>query len=102
MYQIWDFGAGSRADQPGCAGCNGSRGYKCRQRTIHFLDGLRPIPTRGPGSPAFAVTGSPFQEILEWLSSGASQQQILADYPRLEQDGFLAVYAYAADLVAGG
>jgi len=35
------------------------------------------------------------QEVLEWLSSGASQQQILADYPQLEPDDFLAVYAYA-------
>jgi uncharacterized protein (DUF433 family) len=41
------------------------------------------------------------QEILEWLSSGASQQQILADYPQLEPDDFLAVYAYAAALAAG-
>ena len=40
------------------------------------------------------------QEILEWLSSGASQQEILADYPQLEQDDFLAVYAYAAELAA--
>lgn len=41
------------------------------------------------------------QEILEWLSSGASQQQILADYPQLEPEDFLAVYAYAAELAAG-
>jgi uncharacterized protein (DUF433 family) len=41
------------------------------------------------------------QEILEWLSSGASQQQILTDYPQLEQEDFLAVYAYAAELAAG-
>jgi uncharacterized protein (DUF433 family) len=40
------------------------------------------------------------QEILEWLSGGASQQQILADYPQLEPDDFL-VYAYAAELAAG-
>src|ERR1700733_10615357 len=40
------------------------------------------------------------QEILEWLSSGASQQQILADYPQLDPDDFLAVYAYAAELAA--
>ena len=40
------------------------------------------------------------QEILEWLSSGASQEQILADYPQLEPDDFLAVYAYAAELAA--
>jgi uncharacterized protein (DUF433 family) len=40
------------------------------------------------------------QEILEWLSSGTSQQQIIADYPQLEPDDFLAVYAYAAELAA--
>ena len=40
------------------------------------------------------------QELLEWLSSGASQGKILADYPRLEPDDFLAVYAYAAELAA--
>jgi len=42
------------------------------------------------------------QEILEWLSSGASQEQILADYPQLELDDFLAVYAFAAELASGG
>ncbi|MCU1236504.1 MAG: hypothetical protein JWP63_4471 [Candidatus Solibacter sp.] len=41
------------------------------------------------------------QEILEWLSGGASQEQILADYPQLEAADFLAVYAYAAALAAG-
>jgi len=40
------------------------------------------------------------QEILEWLSGGASPQQILADYPQLEPEDFLAVYAYAAELAA--
>jgi uncharacterized protein (DUF433 family) len=38
------------------------------------------------------------QEILEWLSSGASQEQILTDYPQLQAEDFLAVYAYAAEL----
>jgi uncharacterized protein (DUF433 family) len=40
------------------------------------------------------------QEILEWLSSGTSAEQILADYPQLEPADFLAVYAYAAELAA--
>ena len=40
------------------------------------------------------------QEILKWLSSGTSQQQILADYPQLEPEDFLAVYAYAAELAS--
>jgi uncharacterized protein (DUF433 family) len=42
------------------------------------------------------------QEILEWLSNGASQQQIQADYPQLDPDDFLAVYAYAAGRKAPG
>jgi uncharacterized protein (DUF433 family) len=41
------------------------------------------------------------QEILEWLSKPASQQQILEDYPQLEPDDFLALYAYAAELASG-
>jgi len=41
------------------------------------------------------------QEILEWLSSGASQQQILEDYPQLEPDDLLAVYAHAAVSASG-
>ena len=40
------------------------------------------------------------QEILEWLSGGATQEQILADYPQLEAEDFMAVYAYAAELAA--
>jgi uncharacterized protein (DUF433 family) len=40
------------------------------------------------------------QEVLEWLSSGSSQQQILADYPQLVPEDFLAVYSYAAELAA--
>ncbi len=40
------------------------------------------------------------QEILEWLSGGTSQQQLLADYPQLKPEDFLAVYAFAADLAA--
>ncbi len=41
------------------------------------------------------------QEVLESLSSGASQDKILSDYPQLEPDDFLAVYAYAAELAPG-
>ena len=40
------------------------------------------------------------EEILQWLSSGATQQQILSDYPQLEAQDFLAVFAYAAELTA--
>jgi uncharacterized protein (DUF433 family) len=41
------------------------------------------------------------QEILEWLSSGASQQQILADYPQLEPDDFSPCMRTPPDWQAG-
>ena len=52
------------------------------------------------GKPSIRGHRITVQEILEWLSSGASQQQILAVFPQLEPDDFLAVYAYAAELAA--
>ena len=59
-------------------------------------------PDKRGGKPCIRGHRITVQEILEWLSSGASQQQILTDYPQLEPDDFLAVYAYAAELAAGG
>ena len=38
------------------------------------------------------------QEILKWLASGATEEEILGDYPYLEKDDFKAVFAYAAQL----
>ena len=40
------------------------------------------------------------EEVLGWLSNGATQQEILADYPQLEAEDFLAIYAYAAELAS--
>ncbi|MBV9267407.1 MAG: DUF433 domain-containing protein [Acidobacteriaceae bacterium] len=37
------------------------------------------------------------EEVLRWLASGASEDEILADYPQLEKEDFQAIYAYAAD-----
>ena len=31
------------------------------------------------------------EEIVQWLSGGATQEQILADYPQLEAQDFLAI-----------
>jgi uncharacterized protein (DUF433 family) len=52
------------------------------------------------GKPCIRSHRITVQEILEWLSAGASQGEILSDYPQLEPDDFLAVYAYAAALAA--
>ena len=53
------------------------------------------------GKPCIRGHRITIQEVLEWLSTGASQEHILADYPQLEAEGFLAVYAYAAELAGG-
>ena len=46
-----------------------------------------------PGSPNHGVW-----DVLQWLAAGATEEQILIDYPDLEKDDFPAVYEYAARL----
>ena len=41
------------------------------------------------------------QDVLEMLAGGATQEQILGDFPYLERDDIRAVLAYAAAQVAG-
>lgn len=72
-----------------------------------LLDRITVDPDVRFGKPCIRGHRITVQEILEWLSGGASQSQLLEDYPQLEPDDFLAVYAYAAELagqtrVAGG
>ena len=66
-----------------------------------LLDRITTDPEVRFGKPCIRGHRITVQEILEWLSSGASPQQILIDYPQLEPEDFLAVYAYAAELAAG-
>jgi uncharacterized protein (DUF433 family) len=66
-----------------------------------LLDRITIDPKVRFGKPCIRGHRITVQEILEWPSSGASQEQILADYPQLEPEDFLAVYAYAAQLTAG-
>ncbi len=41
-------------------------------------------------------------DVLGWLASGMSEDQILADYPALERDDIRACLAYAADRERSG
>lgn len=65
-------------------------------------DSLRARITVNPGvrfgKPCIRGHRITVQEVLEWLSGGASQEQILSDYPQLTREDFWAVYAYAAKL----
>ena len=52
------------------------------------------------GKPCIGGHRIAVEEVLQWLAGGATQEQILADYPQLEVEDFLAIYAFAADLAA--
>ena len=65
-----------------------------------LLDRITADPDVRFGKPGIRGHRITVQEILHWLADGASQQQILEDYPQLEPEDFLAVYAYAAGLAA--
>ena len=82
------------------AGYNGPMGAKTPAVNSLLLDRITIDPDVRFGKPCIRGHRITVQEILEWLSSGVSQEQILADYPQLTADDFLAVYAYAAELAA--
>lgn len=50
------------------------------------------------GKPCIRGLRYPVEGVLEWLASGMSIEDILADYQDLEREDILAVLAYAARL----
>jgi uncharacterized protein (DUF433 family) len=50
------------------------------------------------GKPSLRGLRYPVEGVLEWLSSGMTVEQILADYPDLEADDIRAALAYATRL----
>ena len=65
---------------------------------VSLLDRITIDPDVRFGKPCIRGHRITVQEILSWLSSGASQEEILTDYPQLQPADFLAVYAYSAQL----
>ena len=60
------------------------------------LDRIVIEPDVRSGRPCVRDTRITVQEVLRWLASGETQEEILNDYPYLEKDDFKAVFAYAA------
>ncbi len=50
------------------------------------------------GKPCIRGLRYPVETVLEWLASGMSTEQILADYADLEREDILAVLGFAARL----
>jgi uncharacterized protein (DUF433 family) len=61
-----------------------------------YLQRIVVTPGVRSGRPCVRDTRITVQEILRWLASGATEKEILSDYPYLEKDDFRAVFAYAA------
>lgn len=53
------------------------------------------------GKPCVRGTRLSVEFLLELAASGATQQQILAQYPQLTPDGFSAAFRYAAEALKG-
>jgi uncharacterized protein (DUF433 family) len=54
-------------------------------------------PASAAGSPAFVACGSPVYDVLEYLASGMTEAEILADFPDLTALDIRACLAFAAD-----
>jgi uncharacterized protein (DUF433 family) len=52
-------------------------------------------PGKRSGQPCIRGLRITVWDVLGWLAAGAKEEQILADYPDLEADDFLAVFEYA-------
>jgi uncharacterized protein (DUF433 family) len=49
------------------------------------------------GKPCIKGTRISVTDVLQWLASGMTHEQILSDYPLLKEDHILAALAYAAN-----
>ncbi|BBO21743.1 MAG: hypothetical protein HKUEN07_22820 [Rhodocyclaceae bacterium] len=61
-------------------------------RTIITLE-----PGKRGGKPTVRGLRIAVQDILGWLASGMTAEEIVADYPELNRDDILACLAYAAE-----
>ena len=63
-----------------------------------MIERLTIDPTVCHGKPCVRGLRYPVENVLEWLASGMSFEDILADYEDLEREDILAVLAFAARL----
>lgn len=55
-------------------------------------------PGKRSGQPCIRGLRITVWDVLGWLAAGATEEQILEDYPELEKEDLKAVYDYAARL----
>ncbi|MDX6381071.1 MAG: hypothetical protein QOI57_2095 [Rubrobacteraceae bacterium] len=64
---------------------------------MSYLERIRIDPAIRSGKPTIRATRITVHDILEYLASGMSQEEILADFPDLSPEDIRAVLLFAAD-----
>jgi len=64
---------------------------------MDYRDRITIEPGKRGGKPCIRGMRITVGDVLEYLASGMSEDQILADFPYLERDDIRAVLAFAAD-----
>jgi len=64
---------------------------------MKYQERIRIDPARRSGKPCIRDTRITVYDILEYLGSGMSYEQILGDFPELETDDIRAALLFAAD-----
>ena len=64
---------------------------------VNYMDYIEVNPAVRFGKPVIIGTRITVYNVLQWLASGMSYQDIIADFPQLREDQILACLAYAAN-----
>lgn len=62
-----------------------------------LFDHISIHPGRRSGKPCIRDTRITVYDVLSYLASGMTEQEVLADFPSLEHDDILACFKYAAE-----
>ena len=65
--------------------------------TVNYKDYIEVDPAVRFGKPVIIGTRITVYDVLQWLASGMSHQDIIADFPQLSEEQILACLAYAAN-----
>jgi uncharacterized protein (DUF433 family) len=58
-------------------------------------------PDKREGKPCIRGLRITVNEVLGWLAHGATEEEILEEYPSLQKGDFAAVHAFAAEVAEG-
>ena len=73
------------------------RSGSARVRVVDYSAIITIDPNRRSGKPTIRGMRITVQDVLEYLASGMTQEEILGDFPELNENDLRACLAYAAD-----